>query len=90
MNVYKKGARKEYKIIKDLKAEGFEIAQRSAGSHSPIDIFAIDPINKKIKFVQSKRTLSEIMSFVDPKLKAKIEKEFTWLAGLWEVEFEVR
>jgi hypothetical protein len=37
-----------------LKQQGFEIAQRTAGSHSPIDIIAIDPINKRIKLIQCK------------------------------------
>jgi len=38
---YLKGRRKEYKVCKQLREEGFEIVQRTAGSHSPIDIIAI-------------------------------------------------
>ena len=51
---YIKGRRKEYEIVKGLKSKGFDIAQRSAGSKSPIDIFAIDIKNKKILFIQAK------------------------------------
>jgi len=39
---YVNGRNKEYKVCKQLKEIGFDIAQRSAGSHSPIDIFAIN------------------------------------------------
>ena len=88
--MYKKGARKEYKIIKDLKQEGFDIAQRTAGSHSQIDIIAINVEEKIIKLIQSKRTLSETMNYINPKIKAKIEKENKKLNGIFEVKFEVR
>ena len=88
MTIYKKGARKEYAIIEQLRKNGFYIAQRSAGSHSPIDIFAINKDTRTIKFIQSKRTLRKDMSFIDPKLKEKIEKEFEWLNGRFRVEFE--
>ena len=88
MTIYRKGARKEYEIIKRLRKKGFCIAQRTAGSHSPIDIFAIDRQNKVIKFIQSKRTLSKNMMEIDEKLKKKLEKEFYWLNGLWLIQFE--
>ena len=88
--IYKRGSRKEYKIIEDLKKEGCQIAQRTAGSHSPIDIIGIDRVQKVIKFIQSKRTLSENMNYIDPKLKTEIEKELSWLNGTWYAQFEVR
>ena len=37
-----KGVRKERKIVHRLRDEGWDIAQRSADSRSPIDIFAIN------------------------------------------------
>lgn len=78
---YVAGRRKEYKICNDLKADGFDIAQRSAGSHSPIDVFAIHKLDKKIIFVQSKPD-----SF--PKSEAKkINDELGYLKGKFEVEF---
>lgn len=51
---YEKGRSYEYRVIKKLKAEGFNICQRSAGSHSPIDIWALDTKNRKIKLIQAK------------------------------------
>ena len=72
-----------------LKEEGFEIVQRSKGSHSPIDVFAINREKKLIKLIQSKRTLSETMSHIDEKQKEKIEKEFGWLNNIFRVEFVV-
>lgn len=53
-NKYRKGRRKEYKICNNLKDKGFKIAQRTAGSRSPIDIIAIKPKEKIIKLIQSK------------------------------------
>lgn len=90
MTNYKKGARKEYKIIYDLQKEGYSIAQRAAGSHSPIDIFAINREKRIIKFIQSKRTINQAMSYIDEALKKKIETEMFWLNGDWLVLFEVR
>lgn len=81
---YLKGVRKERKIIQDLKAMGFEIAQRSAGSHSPIDIFAICRARHLIKFIQSKPD-SYSKSATD-----KIYEELDWLNGhVWQVIFQV-
>lgn len=80
---YVKGRNKEYRICAQLKAEGYEIAQRSAGSHSPIDVFAIRKSDKKIKFIQSKpenygKTASE-----------RIINDLEYLRGSWTVEFEL-
>lgn len=90
MSIYKQGARKEYKIIYDLRKEGFDIAQRTAGSHSPVDIIAIKIKEKIIKLIQSKRTLKENMSFIDNKLKTTIEEHNKELNGVYKVIFEVR
>ena len=90
MTIYKKGARKEYKIIDDLRTEGFDIAQRTAGSHSCIDIIAINIKDKVIKLIQSKRTLNKDMNFINTKLKQKIEDDNKELNGQYNVTFEVR
>ena len=50
---YVKGRRKEYQIVNRHKALG-HISFRSAGSHSPVDVTAIDTENKIIHFIQSK------------------------------------
>ena len=51
---YIKGRRKEYKICERLRKDGFHIVQRTAGSHSPVDVIAINTTTKEIKLVQSK------------------------------------
>lgn len=79
---YLKGRRKEYKWVNDLKDEGF-IAQRSAGSHSPVDVFAIHPDKKIIRLIQCKPdTMPE-------KEQNKIKEQNKKLNGLFEVTFEV-
>jgi len=83
---YEKGKKKENKICRDLRErQGFEIAQRSAGSHSPIDIFAINKEERKILFVQSKPE-----NFSEAK-KKKLYDELNYLNDWknWNVRFEV-
>ena len=56
---YLKGRRKEYKIVNKFKEKGL-IAQRTAGSHSPFDVIAINPKERRIFLVQAKpETMSE-------------------------------
>jgi Holliday junction resolvase len=64
MTNYVKGRRAEYEIIDMVEAEG-GVAVRSAGSHSPIDVFAIYP--DRIIAIQSKAA---------PKLPANIYKTY--------------
>lgn len=80
---YIKGRRKEYKIVKQYKDKGYKIVQRSAGSHSPIDVFAIDKETRTIKLIQAK---PDSMS---NNAKQKIIDENQWLNGLFKVVFEV-
>lgn len=80
---YVKGRRKEYKIVNELKAEGYEIVQRSAGSHSPVDIFAIHKELKIMKFIQAKPN-----DYKDSQVK-KLLKENDWLNGTFKCEFLV-
>lgn len=78
---YIKGRKKEYKIMKELKEQGFDIAQRTAGSHSPIDVFAIHKKNKVIKFIQSKPDNY-------PKTRAEtIYSELDYLNDMFKCEF---
>ena len=80
---YKKGLNKEYKVRDQLYDNGFDIAQRSAGSKSPIDLFAIKRNTRTIKFIQCKSA-----SFKDSQRK-KLLSEFSWLNNVFRVEFEV-
>ncbi len=52
--MYEAGRRKEYSIMKMLRAAGFSIVLRSAGSHSTYDVIAIDPIKMHIELIQCK------------------------------------
>lgn len=80
---YIKGKNKEQRIANRLKKEGFIIAQRSAGSHSPIDVFAIHKEKKIIKFIQSKpKKFSR-------KQKQKLLEEHGWLSDKFQCEFTV-
>lgn len=88
--IYNQGRRKEYKICEQLKKEGFDIIQRTAGSHSPVDIVAIAIKEKRILLIQSKRTLNKDMMFIDSSLKNKIEEKNKELNGDYNVLFEVR
>jgi len=81
---YIKGRRKEYKICDELKKQGFQIVQRTAGSHSPIDVIAIDRDTRQILFIQAKPD-----SLTDP-AKHKLLKEMKWLNGGFRSEFQVR
>ncbi len=80
---YEKGRNKEYATVNKLKKAGYDIVQRSAGSHSPIDVFAINKTCRVIKLVQCKPN-----GFSDKKRK-EIEFEMNWLNNMFRVEFEV-
>ncbi len=78
---YERGRRKEYKVTYRLKKEGFDIAQRTAGSHSPIDVIGIDLKNKVIRLIQAKPD--------NYSKKTKLEKKWEELNNKFEVMFEV-
>lgn len=78
---YVKGRKKEYKICNEYKKKGFTIVQRTAGSHSPIDIFAINSKTREIKFIQSKPD-----NFSEREAD-KLKKELDYLFGNWYGEF---
>jgi len=80
---YVKGRKKEYKITAQMKRHGYDIAQRTAGSHSPFDVIGIRFKDKQITLVQSKpSTMTETQ-------KKKIEKENKELNGIFQVFFKV-
>jgi len=80
---YRKGRRKEYAISDKLKKEGFDIVQRSKGSHSPIDLFAINKETKEIRLIQSKPN-----DYPESQTK-KVISENEWLNDHFNVEFVV-
>ena len=81
---YQKGRRKEYGVCDQLKKDGFEIAQRTAGSHSPIDVIAINKETKEIKFIQVKA------GGMGSDEQTKLYKEMDWLnKGKFNVSFDI-
>jgi Holliday junction resolvase len=80
---YLKGRRKEYAVCDKLKKEGFDIVQRSKGSHSPIDVFAINKETKEIKLVQVKPDQ------ISDSETQKIIKDNFDLSGAYSVGFAV-
>jgi len=80
---YSRGRRKEYTICEKLRKEGFTIVQRTAGSHSPFDIIAIDQKLHVIRFVQCK---PENFSETE---KSKLWEACRWLNNPFRCEFEV-
>lgn len=79
---YRKGRRKEYKIVQQEKNLG-RLAFRSAGSHSPIDVVSIDRKNRIIRLIQSKTY--EITDKTKKKMQTKED-----LDGVYHVWFEIR
>lgn len=51
---YERGARKEYELMKELRAAGWPVVLRMAGSHGLCDVIAIDPRIKEIRVYQVK------------------------------------
>ena len=80
---YIKGRRKEYKICSSLRGLGYDIVQRTAGSHSPIDVIAIRKSDKQILLIQSKPD-----NFPQSNVN-KLNKEGKWLNGLFNCVFKV-
>lgn len=80
---YIRGRNKEYKIVHEYKDNGFNIAQRSAGSHSPIDVFAISKDKKEIVLIQAKP------NSMSKNKRNEIEEELKWLNGKFKVKFIV-
>lgn len=80
---YIKGRRKEYKISHEYIDKGFDISQRTAGSHSPFDIISISIKDKEIRLTQAKP------NSMPDSMKMRIMKENEGLNGLFKVIFEV-
>lgn len=79
---YEKGRRKEYKVVNMMREKGY-LAQRTAGSHSPFDVIAINPDIQDIRLIQVKP------DSMPESEKEKIEEKNKKLNGLFEVEFIV-
>lgn len=75
---YLKGVRKERKLVNEARAKGC-LAFRSAGSHSPIDVFILDPVARIIHLVQCKpKSMSK-------KAQERLKAELKWCDGTYSV-----
>jgi len=81
---YRRGRRKEYRIVKQLKQDGYDIAQRSAGSHSPVDVWAIDTTNKRIMLVQVKP------DSISKTKENRLHQDNKQLNGMYIVEYVIK
>lgn len=82
---YVNGRAREYRMMKQLKEEGYDIVFRSAGSHSPIDIVGIKRGmgTPRIILIQSKPK-----KFSKKKTK-EISNSLNWLNNEFMVEFRL-
>lgn len=78
---YKRGADKERRIVNRFREAGY-LAFRSAGSHSPIDVFALNPKTHEIILVQSK-----LGKFLSNPAREKIIQEGKKLNGIYTLSF---
>ena len=80
---YRKGSDYERKVVNENREMGC-IAFRSAGSHSPIDVIVINPVNRTIQLIQCKVGKSYTQKF-----KESLKEQYSFLNGTFEVTFEV-
>ena len=79
---YNKGVKKERKFVNEARKKG-QLAFRSAGSHSPIDVCIIDIMNRRVKFVQCKS------DNISENQKKRLLERQKYLPGTYEVIFTV-
>lgn len=82
MTNYQRGANKERRIVNKFRKEG-QIALRSAGSHSEIDIVAIDFNSRIIRLIQSK------LGYLPPGERKRILESGQKFNGDYKVLFEL-
>lgn len=82
INLYNKGVRKERRVVNEYRAKGW-ISFRSAGSHSPIDVVAIDPQSRMVKIFQCKGDK------MPQSQKDKLYEAFKAFPGQYTLTFDV-
>jgi len=80
---YVKGRNKEYKVMKRLRDEGYDVVARTAGSHGVFDVIAFNKETKDIKLIQCKP------ASMSDNARRKIIDENSWLIGSFFVTFTV-
>lgn len=86
MNKYRKGARLEYQVVHEYRERGW-VAWRSAGSHSPIDVTAVEPKTMSVMLIQCK---NKILTRAEVAREKRALKEYrlhsktiTSTTGIW-------
>jgi hypothetical protein len=79
---YINGVYKERKILNEARSHGC-IGARSAGSHSPIDLWIIDHPGRTIRLIQCKPDSMPL------KTKNRTMRTYEYLNGIYSVKFEV-
>lgn len=86
---YQRGADKERRILNFFRKQGC-LAFRSAGSHSIIDVIALEPSTHIIRLIQAKTTTKAAhMSKLSAPERKRIMEEGSKLNGAYEVRFEL-
>lgn len=84
---YVNGSAREYRIMKKLRDEGWEVVERSAGSHGAIDVFAMKTATNtslgQMLLIQCKGGKSA------KRERKKAEREMPLMSGLYSVKVEV-
>jgi len=80
---YEKGVRKERAFVNQARRAG-NLALRSAGSHSPIDVVIIDRQRKIVRLIQCKP------DNITPAHRERILKEINIPEGMYKVEVGVQ
>lgn len=80
-NSYKRSVKRERQLVNEARAEGL-IACRSAGSHSPFDVWIVDHKRKEIRLIQVKTTKGARFTIVKDKKVydsyTVIESTYSW------------
>jgi len=82
---YRRGAEKERRIVNKFRSLG-QIALRSAGSHSPIDVVVIDKEKREIRLIQAKLTNLHSLGKGE---REKLLKEMDSFNGIYVVKGEL-
>ena len=81
-NKYLRSVKRERELVNYFRKNG-QISGRSAGSHSPVDVFAWDEKNKTVSFIQVKTKKGTRFSITKNWRMIKNATVFVWTQS-WE------
>ena len=86
---YGRASDRERKVVQKLRAQGY-ISVRSAGSHSPIDVWAINPETKTVLLVQCKPRSMLKKDGTERAVAQRITDDLAKLDGVYKVLTKVQ